>query len=283
MKYLSYFSGLQYWNIPLLNDYYAAVFSQVKKSHYTVRSRKEIAKNSDEIYHLCTTSVPKSGFITDQGVVSPAFLFLQMAESHDIIELIILGCLLCSCPNGPFSDPLVLKKDIHKFVEATKMHRGKRKALQALKHVKDRSCSIMEIFVHLFFGLPNHLGGLGLKGGELNYRLDLNADGQKAMGKRVCFVDYCFPEQKIACEYLGEIHAGSLDYDSTRTTAISDMGYRVITITKSQLYNHDRRMQLFKRVLKAHKIHRRIRTDKYEFWQNRIHTLLPRFLDTIDY
>ncbi len=150
--------------------------------------------------------------------------------------------------------------------------------MRALKYMKDDACSIMEIFVDMFLGLPNFMGGLGLKGGVFNYEVILSSESAVAIGQDRCFIDYCFPSARIAYEYQGTDHNTSIDQDSSRMMALRRMGYNIITVTKSQLYIPEKLQQLLRYAAKTHKTKIRLRSKSYAESFQRIHTLLPRNL-----
>lgn len=98
-----------------------------------------------------------------------------------------------------------------------------------------------------------------------------------ALNQKHCYIDYCFPEQKIAYEYQGSHHNYLVDYDSSRFAALKDLGYKITTITKSQLYNPLRRQQLLNQILLMHNKKLRVRTNKFATAHQRICDLLPRY------
>lgn len=276
--YLSNESALQYWNFPLAQKYFATRMALADTSHYMVLSKADRFTSEGATCHVCSTKIPKKSLIIhgEIGVVSPSLMFVQLTQNLDIFESIILGTLLCSCPDGPWSTPLVDKAELLKFARVAKGLRGQEKALNALKYIKDRACSIMEVFVDLYLGLPNYLGGLNLQGGIFNYKVELDTEGSVALGQSICYIDYCFPKEKIAYEYLGDGHNSSVDYDSGRNMALKRMGYHVITITKSQLYNASKLSQILHEASDVHGKKIRIRTEKYKTSRQRIQQLLPR-------
>lgn len=210
-----------------------------------------------------------------EQAVSPQLMYLQLVRKLDLHEAILLGDLLCACPESSWSEPNMTRARLLAFARAVEGVAGRAQALQALEYVKDGARSIMECFVDMLLALPYRHGGLGLKGGVFNYRIDLDREGQLALGRNVCFADYCFPERKIIYEYNGEQHAATIDEDSRRTLALQRQGYTVITITKTQLYSRNALHQLLQHVADVHQVRVRIRTSRYEEGLRAIQTLLP--------
>lgn len=214
------------------------------------------------------------------ALVSPALMYVQLANELDILELILLGNLICSLPNGPYSRALITKTKLINFAKSAVGLNGRKKALRALQYVTNDACSIMEIFLAMFLGLPQSLGGLGLKGGVFNYRLSLDDEGFAAIKKNSCFIDYCFPKEKIAYEYQGGVHSDTIDQDSSRIMALTRQKYTVVTVTKSQLYDPNKLSQLLLHAMYLHKVRKRIRSKSYNKNFQRLRHLLPSASDT---
>ena len=273
------FSALRLWPIPLAHQYYANAISLADGRERMVFSKKERFTMDGKRTSICTSELPANSIAIRDGikVSTPGFTFLQFAQIFDIIETIILGDLLCSKPKGPLSRQTICKSELLTYVLNAKGIPGRKRALRALQYIKDDACSVMEVFVDLFLGLPSSLGGIGLKGGIFNHEVVLDKENAKAIGQDRCYIDYCFPLEKIAYEYQGAVHNTSVDQDSNRMTALSCMNYRVITISKSQLYNREKLQQLIKYVTKTHNFRIRQRNKSHESHFERIHALLPRY------
>lgn len=277
MKYITHENALQYWNIQSMTNCFDERIAQSTRTKYLVLKKKGQASSKDVEYIICTRELPDGALDHVRRVVSPQFMYLQLAKGFDLFELIILGCLLCSCPHGPYSVPLLTHKELLDFTLEMKGFPGRKKALQALAYVKERAGSIMEIFVHMFLGLPNNLGGLGIEGGIFNHEIKLNNAGKNALKQNSCHIDYCFPEVKIGIEYQGGHHQRTMDQDSARTTALEDQGFKIVAVTKTQLYDPAQRAQLFRYILKLFKKRHRIRNTQFEISLRRIIELLPRY------
>lgn len=276
---LTKFSALNVWPFKLAKQYYAEAIADAdckQRLVFDLKDRKPIEGIKPSI---CSTKLPSNSVVVHNGfrVATPSLIFLQLAQSFDIIETILLGDLLCAKQNGPYSRQTVSKSELYSYALEAEGIPGRKRALRALQYIKDDACSVMEVFVDLFLGLPSSLGGIGLKGGIFNHEVVLDKENAKAIGQDRCYIDYCFPLEKIAYEYQGAVHNTSVDQDSNRMTALSCMNYRVITISKSQLYNREKLQQLIKYVTKTHNFRIRQRNKSHESHFERIHALLPRY------
>ena len=222
-SYISHESALKLWDFPLAQQYYQLGNNPGEIEHVTVTEKRFRFFSDRYKIHVCSTPLPKSSFACANGLdlVSPPLMFVQMANELDIIELILLGNLLCSLPNGPFSKAVTTRQKLINYAKSAEGLFGRKKALRALKYVSNDACSIMEIFLAMFLSLPRSLGGLGLKGGVFNYPLLMDGESFAAIKKNQCFIDYCFPKEKIGYEYQGEIHNSSVDQDSSRIMALT--------------------------------------------------------------
>lgn len=277
-RYLSHFSALRYWGFEMVQQYFKAEMATQNSEQYLVLDQKDRFNTKNEKSFLCTKKIPKDGLMINCGVavVSPELMFLQLAANLDILQTIILANLLCTYPNGPLSKPLLNKERLLEFATKAFGLHGRTKALRALQYTKNGAGSIMEVFVHMFLGLPHHLGGLGLGGGFFNYKIVLDKESSQALKQKNCYIDYCFPKIKMAYEYQGEYHNETIDQDSSRIMALNRMGYTVKTITKTQLYDSSKLNQLIRYVAKKHKKRIQIRTVNYNTNFLRLRSLLPR-------
>ncbi|HHU53624.1 MAG TPA: hypothetical protein GXZ43_06080 [Clostridiaceae bacterium] len=276
-KYLSHYSALKHWNFPLAHQYFNEKLDH-SPQQYLVRDVKARSYKKEISTHVCTKNLPKNSFVkldNEQKIVSPQLMFLQLASTLDIIETIILGYLLCAYPEGIFSKSLIGKSQLIKYVSSTNLSH-KKKALRALKYVQEGANSIMEIFVAMLLNLPNALGGLSIPGGVLNYKVELDDLSARAIKKKNLYIDYCFPNQKIGYEYQGVFHNQTIDEDSNRKMALKRMGYEIVTITKTQLYDENKLRLWLTDAAKTNRKKIRIRTDKYMKYFNRIIELLPK-------
>lgn len=280
-KYLSHYSLLKESIYPLCHKYYADIIEHLEKTEYTVRNRGDIGEGGNNKYYLLTQKVPPNSFIVKNDIaqVAVGLMFIQFAKGFDLFETIILGNLLCSHVDKPLSKLCMKKDDLMAYVVSAKGVYGQKKALRALTYVQEGACSIMEIFVQMFLRLPIFMGGLGLNGGLFNYRIDLNSNNTRILNQSVFFVDYCFPKEKIIYEYQGEHHNYIVDKDSVRSIVLRSMGYQIISVTKTILYDPHALIIFLKEVAKIHGIRFRIRTKKFETSIARIQELLPRIKD----
>ena len=185
-------------------------------------------------------------------VSSPEFCFLQMAGQLTLAKLLELGYELCgvySMPNAYDKNvpkrgfynrqPLTSIKKLKAFLDSMPGVKGRKKAMRALRYLRDGSASPMETKLAILLTLPYMLGGFGFSLPEMNKRIDVPKAlmGHFRKGYYVC--DLFWPDERIAVEYdSDQQHTGSerIANDSIKKNALAMAGVRVVTVTKLQLY-----------------------------------------------
>ena len=227
------------------------------------------------------TSLPSNSFYKVRGeyVSSPEFVFLQMASKLPIEQLIALGCELCGLyvllpkeVKHPGSldempkrlSPLTNASKIATFLEGAGQARGKQKAVRALRYVVDGSRSPMETMVYMLLCLPVMMGGYGLPKPEMNATIPLNEEARIIARRHHCEGDLCWVDSQLDIEYHGEVHVGKapMKSDVGRELGIEHMGWRVITVTSSQVFDADQFEVVAKEA--AERIGKRLRKRVFE-------------------
>lgn len=204
--------------------------------------------------HVWNTPIPAGAFhrVCDMYVSSPEFVFLQMASKVTLRQLVALGCELCGTyvllPEGsahPMSlddcptrvAPLTNVEKIKKFVDKAGKAHGRAKALRALRYVVDGSRSPMETMAYMLLCLPPKLGGYGFPKPKMNADIPLDEEGRLIAQRRSCWGDLCWKKATLDIEYHGDVHVGAaqMKSDVGRELGIEHMGWRVITVTSSQV------------------------------------------------
>lgn len=225
-------------------------------------------------------------------VSSPEFVFLQMARDLSVAQLAALGCELCgmyalnredvgfqesfdACPTR--MTPLTSVEKLKSFIETTSGAPGTPKAMRALKYVVEGSRSPMETMTCLYLTLPPMLGGYGFKKPAMNATIELNEAARKIAQRHYCQGDLCWPECKLDIEYHGEVHVGAaqMKSDVGRALGIEHMGWRVITVTSSQVRSAER----FEVVAREAARHMRFRLRKSVLGETAVRSSLRQQLE----
>jgi len=158
---------------------------------------------------------------TWQGVpcAAPWVCWLQAAARVTAGELVLLGDGLLR-RRRPVTDLASLQG----YVRDSKGSRGLATARAALTLIRPGTDSIQETSSRLLLvrsGLPCPAVNLPV----------VTRDGKK-------YLDMAYPEARLALEYDGQHHEGSLAADARRRRALEDLGWRIVTITGHDL-RHD--------------------------------------------
>lgn len=197
------------------------------------------------VRHERSKELPLKSLIRLSGdllVESPELLFCDLAASDefDVIDLAMLGFELCGTylldedknswkgfVNIDMS--MTSTSKIARILEYRVGMAGSKKAQEALGLVIDGCHSPMESVLAALLTFPRCLGGFGLKGAQMNFRV------QTLSGER--FVDIGFPELKIAYEYKGRKYhlPEQAGRDDRRQNALVGAGWTVINVWHEDL------------------------------------------------
>ena len=180
-------------------------------------------------------------FIADE-----AFTFVFAAEWMDRIEYLEYGYEVCGDyrmglnPGDPYTEqPATTSKD--EIVELLDQHPGKpgaTRARLALRHIFDQSASPMESASAIALSLPTSEGGVGIRGIELNKPLEIPQHLWHCTKARTLKIDalITYKRRELGIEYKGGFHdqAERKGADAEREAVLTQMGYRIVTLTSTQ-------------------------------------------------
>ena len=215
--------------------------------------------------HIWSAKVPPGSFLRlspDAYLSTPEFVFLQMADSLDIIQLIQLGYELCgryvfdpTATRGwaKTANPLTTPERISAFLAGAPVCRGRKKAMRAVKFVLANSWSPMESDLSILLILPTRSGGYQMPAPLLNRKIQLEGDHLLRAHRDCYYLDLSWEDGNSrihALEYQGyEDHSGALALgrDRTREIILDELGIHRIAITEYQAF----RVEEFDTVVKA--------------------------------
>ena len=253
----------------------------------------------DVSYHVWSTAIPSNAFyrVGDVLISSPEFVFLQMAGMLTVSQLAALGCELCGtyilqprtkrllavpddAPRRRF--PLINIESLSSFLMNAKGARHMNKASRALRFVFEASRSPMETTMVLQLCLPAMLGGYGMPRPTMNPVIELDDIARKIAGRRWCEGDACWIGNKLDLEYNGAVHAGTqqMKSDAGRVIGLERMGWKVITVTSSQVFDIEQFEEVASQVARCikHRIRSEIKGQTSERIQ--LHYELDQWLET---
>ena len=187
--------------------------------------------------HQCGCNLPAQSILwLDEyaSVVCPELLFVQMAETLELGQLVMLGNELCGTftrsahdpVGGPVVDhaaPVATVDSIHWYLEQVVGMRGSQQARLALLHVHDGAASVPEAKLATMYELPREECGYGMGPITLNkcVRVAKTQDPQK---QRARYPDILFSFAPVGINYDGEkdhLDLGGL-VRLARTSALAD-------------------------------------------------------------
>ena len=178
--------------------------------HVLVESQEKRRLSSSHQTHVWSEELPV-GFLYALGneayVSSPAFTFLQLAQTLDLVQLICYGCELCGIyafdkfEKRGFrkrNKPLVNKDALRNIVMELGNIPGVNRARKALCYIVDNSASPRETLGALQLELPYRYGGYGIEGFVMNLEVPLEGPARYLYPKPSCKIDIYFPEKRLA-------------------------------------------------------------------------------------
>ncbi len=244
--------------------------------------------------HVIFCDLPKFSLYkisNDVLVVCPELALLQVCGSKSVPEIVKLACELSSsfsvidCSKTPETidddqyvrttftsrlevrEPVSSAKAMNKFASEIAKFNGVKKFKRAISYVPNGSAaSPMEISLAMLFCMPSKYGGFGLPKPEFNVGVLLGDKAASIYGYSKCVCDLLWSEKKVDLEYNSDaMHANSVQMlrDSERALALESEGYRVISVTKQQLFDVVRAKHVAQQVGKM--LGYRIRTQRKDF------------------
>lgn len=233
----------------ITDDYLRSTQGVLHTLHLTKgKGRRTLSHQS----HVFTGNIPPGSlFALNENVYvcSPEFTFLQLAQVLSLTQLIAYGYELCGTyafdanAEREFrtrSKPLTTVARLDEFLKLAKLARGRKRALEAVRFVSENAASPMEATGDMFLSLPYRYGGYSLPQLQLNFPIPIPPQLKPLFPHDYCVVDFCYPKEKFAIEYLGVWdHSGkeSLRRDRGRTLALRELGFEIVEVTSRQVWD----------------------------------------------
>lgn len=228
-KYLCGKRALDYWKVPNIRGN-IELNETIFPLEYVVFTSSPLYRPQRARLHTCR--IPGAEKYTHRGVCTLPLAFLQVANEYNIHELIYLGLQICSYrENQP---PLCTVKELQECAEELHGHRGRRKALRAIRYLDEGSRSPMESILYMLLRLPNALGGCGFKEIRLNHKIELKKS------KQVYYADLYVPSCKLDIEYDSQTYHNkpeAFSKDAIRSAHLEAEGYQVVAVRPEQLFD----------------------------------------------
>lgn len=199
-------------------------------------------------FHQLAATLPRRAFLEIApgiAVCSPELVFVQMAETLSVGELVALGYELCGCyplggdrPGALVRAQLTTPDRLAAFVDRARRVKGLREARIAVQFVCAKSASVKETEMGALLLTPMRWGGLGLPPALANESVALSEEAARiARGNRVV-CDLLWPQARVVAEYDGRAYHAERHQqarDSRRRDALLTDGFDVVTVTSSQI------------------------------------------------
>ena len=282
-RYYSHWDAVRRWNIPFVDAHFDLDALTGGKTHTTVFSYRARYQKKGHQVHYCTLKVPEKYLLCDErtgvGIVAPPLAYLQAVGDLDDLEAVLLAILFCAYPRGVHSRPLTTVAELRRCAEEMRWHRGREKALRALRYAKDGCNSPREAVIFMLLSLPHKLGGMNVRDLKFNQKVVVNSPGSASNSRSstsrkssVYFGDFVLPAERKIIEFNSKTYHSSERAqltDARRAQELTTAGYEVINLT-TQHVEDPTNFERFALNLLRVKLGRRIRIRARRFWQMRI-------------
>ena len=122
----------------------------------------------------------------------------------------------------------------------------------------------METFAAIILTTPPMLGGFGLGGARLNFRIDTTSEATRISKNSYFLCDIYWPNARLDVEYDSDaFHTGSarITKDARRRNALLSMGIQTLTLTREQIT--DAQSMIDFALIVAKKIGKRVKSDDF--------------------
>lgn len=228
--------------------------------HVLVSSRGKRRYRKGIVPHVHEGELPARSLLALGGgchVVDIRLCALQAARDLGFYELVEYYYELCGSYELPFDadeayrerPPLTSTRELRHFFEQMEGTVGIGLAWRALRYVRDGARSPMETALIMMLVMPKSEGGLGIRGIEMDYRIDVQRRVQGMTKRRYFLADMYISRARLDIEYNGIIHeeAARDAMDGERENTLRAMGYDVVTVRRHAFFYRES----FLRVMEA--------------------------------
>lgn len=220
--------------------------------HTYAQSADERVRGGNVIAHVWSGPMPESQLRpvdNDLVVCNAPLAYVQAAKHLDEVNLALIAYELTGTYAIRFWDeggsvslraPEITIDELRSFCQACVEQRvhGSKRALKALDMVAPNSNSAAESALALQFTARGGVGGLSLKGLELNRAIRLPEEAAKLQGRSELRPDGHFANTKTGYEYESDerhLTPRAKARDSRRSTSFSLAGYKIYQLSKEQV------------------------------------------------
>lgn len=192
--------------------------------HVSTIGLEALQRTSGVTRHRVHAHLASTRRVDGMVLASPATTWAMLGATLGEADLVILGDYLCRVwspgvgrPDAG-KEPLTTRRQLRASLDAGR-RRGASRLRGALEHIREDSWSPRESLVRYLLvtaGLPEPA---------------LNLDVFDERGAFLGCVDLAYPEQKVAIEYHGQIHADTWAHDVERIAALRAAGWIVVEVT----------------------------------------------------
>lgn len=260
--------ALQAWKIPDLVGRILPADTLVQPSYIVFGPAKGSIDKASKITIHESKIKRAEYYTTPSGLCLPELAYMQVANEHNLVELIYIGLQLVSGYQG--KAPITTVQALYECAISLHGYHGRPAVLKAIPYLREGSRSPMETLTYMKLCLPVSLGGRGFRDFVFNYPI------RSEKYNRNFYADLCWPEKKIIIEYQGSHHHQEKfkAKDEVRRLILESEGYQIIEVWAEDLHDKERFEEIVLAVQAASEKRVRYRTGKFIENYTRIRDIL---------
>lgn len=218
--------------------------------HVLVSEAGERRLSDGVICHVLRGTMPAGSIIPLQGGICVTDIrqtALNAARDLSFRELVEYYYELCGAYELPFEETdgyrerpaLTSTAELARYFEKTGRRHGVELARRAIRYVREGARSPMETAFVMMLVMPKREGGLGIRGLEMDYRIEVNARARHLTARSCFYCDVYLPRIHLDIEYHGFFHDDEMRAveDDERERALRAMGHGVMAIRRWGFFN----------------------------------------------
>lgn len=251
-----------------------------------INNKNSYHKNKQVKRHLCSIKLPNNAFRKISNnifIISPEFLFCQMASTFSVSELLIFGMEICGTyvtnkkqlftNNTPLTSAIKILAFCKNFRKHQNNFKGIKKAVEVASMLKDNSASPKESVLYSALASPRKWGGFNIKNLNINKEINISSKAKAICNQNYIRSDLSIAKSKIAIEYdSDQFHSviAQNRKDKKRINALLHDKWKIFTFLADQLYDINRFKTLAIDILKANLQSARIRIKNFDTKSNNL-------------
>lgn len=260
------------------DNYIKSLFPQLKHPLHYVSQGHHYNKDATWINHDARADYPRDSFRKIESgvfIARPELALMQSCRLLSPHQLLKAAGALCGLffldPSataglGPRA-PLTTKKRLTSYANRATWFHGRTQVLRISQFIPENAASPPEVFLAAALQCPSRLGGFGLPAPTLNRTVVISKRAQRISARSTLIPDLLWKEARVVIEFDSNavhLQGSQVTRDATKRLALNADGYKVITVTSSQINSRAAIAQVAREVASCLNIRLRQRSSHFQ-------------------